>query len=248
MNIITEGKPAANASQWKEKVKVYHLPRAEVNKVIMEYLVKEGFKDVRKPLTEKNTLSQAAVISYYLQAVMAFQAESGVDPGVNMSILDEQIKIRDAVEVGNIQEAIELVNDVDPEILDTDSRLFFHLQQQQLLELVREGDIERVLAFAQSELSARGEENPEFLDELEQTLALLAFEDPGSCPFSDLLQHSQRLKVVSELNAAILASQDQEATSKLSTLMKLVLWAQDQLEKKLLSFPKLSNIAAGKLE
>lgn len=46
MNIGTEGKPAANASQWKEKVKVYHLPRAEVNKVIMEYLVKEGFKDV----------------------------------------------------------------------------------------------------------------------------------------------------------------------------------------------------------
>ena len=144
-----------------------------------------------------------------------------------MSILDEQIKIRDAVEVGNIQEAIELVNDVDPEILDTDSRLFFHLQQQQLLELVRQGDTERVLAFAQSELSARGEENPEFLDELEQTLALLAFEDPSSCPFSDLLQHSQRLKVVSELNAAILASQDQEAASKLSTLMKLVLWAQD---------------------
>ena len=179
---------------------------------------------------------------------MAFQAESGVDPGVNMSILDEQIKIRDAVEVGNIQEAIELVNDVDPEILDTDSRLFFHLQQQQLLELVRHGDTERVLAFAQSELSARGEENPEFLDELEQTLALLAFEDPNACPFSDLLQHSQRLKVVSELNAAILASQDQEASSKLSTLMKLVLWAQDQLEKKLLSFPKLDNIAAGKLE
>ena len=179
---------------------------------------------------------------------MAFQDEAGVDPGVNMTILDEQIKIRDAVETGNIEEAIELVNDVDPEILDTDSKLFFHLQQQQLLELIRQGDIEKVLHFAQSELSARGEENPDFLDELEQSLALLAFDDLNTCPFSELLQHSQRLKVVSELNAALLASQDQEATSKLSTLMKLVLWSQEQLEKKGLTFPKLPNIAAGKVQ
>lgn len=167
---------------------------------------------------------------------------------MNMAILDDQIKIRDAVEAGRIGEAIELVNEVDPEILDTDSKLFFHLQQQQLLELIKQGDIEKVLCFAQSELSARGEESPEFLDELEQSLAILAFEDPSSSPFSELLQHSQRLKVVSELNAALLASQDQEATSKLSTLMKLVLWSQDQLEGKGLSFPKLSSIAAGRLD
>ena len=40
--------------------------------------------------------------------------------------------------LGSIQEAVELVNDVDPEILDTNSTLFFHLQQQQLLELIKE--------------------------------------------------------------------------------------------------------------
>lgn len=44
----------------------------------MEYLVKEGFKD----------------------AVAAFEEESGINPGVNMSMLDDQIKIRDAVEAG----------------------------------------------------------------------------------------------------------------------------------------------------
>ena len=45
----------------------------------MEHLVKEGFKD----------------------AVGVFQEESGIDPGVNMSMLDDQIRIRDAVEAGN---------------------------------------------------------------------------------------------------------------------------------------------------
>ena len=217
--------PSMDVSQWEEKVKAYHLPRGEINKLIMEYLVKEGFKD----------------------AVLAFEEESGVTPGMNMSMLDDQIKIRDAVQSGSIQEAIELVNDVDPEILDTNSKLFFHLQQQQLLELIRQGDIERVLEYAQNELSARGEENPEFLDELEQSLGLLAFDDTNTSPFSELLQPSQRLKVISELNAALLASQDQEVTSKLGTLMKLVLWAQEQLERKGLTFPKLKNVAAGQL-
>ena len=107
--------------------------------------------------------------------------------------------------------------------------------------------MEQVLKYAQSELSARGEENPQFLEELEQSLGLLAFDDAANCPFSELLQPSQRLKVITELNAALLASHDQEALSKLSTLMKLVLWSQDQLEKKGITFPKLTNIADGKL-
>ena len=220
-------KPSSSVdqAQWEEKVKAYHLPRAEINKIIMEYLVKEGFKE----------------------AVLSFQKESGVEPGVDMAMLDDQIKIRGAIESGAIQEAVELVNDIDPEVLDTNPSLFFHLQQQQLLELIREGKTEQVLKYAQSELSARGEENPEFLDELEQSLGLLAFDDATNCPFSELLQPSQRLKVISELNAALLASHDQEALSKLSTLMKLVLWSQDQLEKKGIAFPKLTNIADGKL-
>ena len=218
--------PGSSFAKWEEKVKSYHLPRAELNKLVMEYLVKEGFKD----------------------SVQAFQSETGIEPGVNMAIMDDQIKIREAVEAGDIQTAMELVNEVDPEILDTNSKLYFHLQQQQLLELIKKGDMERVIEYATTELSARGEENPEFLSELEQSLSLLAFADTNAAPFSELLQPSQKLKVVSELNAALLASQDQEATSKLSTLMKLVLWAQGQLEKKGVDFPKLATITDGKLE
>lgn len=218
--------PSVDATQWKEKVKSYHLPRAEINKLVMEYLVKEGFKD----------------------AVLSFQSESGIDPGVNMDMLDDQIKIRAAVEEGSIQDAVELVNDVDPEILDTNPKLFFHLQQQQLLEYIRQGDIEKVLEYAQKELSARGEENPEFLEELEQCLSLLAFDNTSASPYSELLEHSQRLKVVSELNSAVLASQDQDSESKLGMLMKLVHWTQDQLSKKGIKFPKLKNIASCELE
>jgi hypothetical protein len=45
------------------------------------------------------------------------------------------------------------------QILDTNPQLFFHLQQQRLIELIRCGKIEEALEFAQEELAPRGEEN-----------------------------------------------------------------------------------------
>jgi hypothetical protein len=49
-----------------------------------------------------------------------------------------------------------------------------------------------------------------FLEELERTVALLAFEDTANCPVGELLDISQRQKTASELNAAILTSQSHE--------------------------------------
>ena len=189
----------------------------------MEYLVKEGFKE----------------------AALEFQKETGIDPGLDGSVMDQQISIRKAVEAGDVSSAVETVNELDPEILDTSAQLFFHLQLQQLLEHIKVGDIDAALSYAQQELSARGEENPEFLQELEQALALLAYDDPSNSPFSTLLEHSQRLKVVSELNTAILASQHKDGSTQLCNAMKLVVWCQQQLEKRNIAFPKLNNVTDG---
>ena len=58
---------------------------------------------------------------------------------------------------GQIQEAIALVNDFHPEQLDNDRYLYFHLQQQQLIELIRGKQVEEALEFAQIHLAERGE-------------------------------------------------------------------------------------------
>ena len=63
-------------------------------------------------------------------------------------------------------QAIERVNDLDPEILEHREELFFHLQQQRLIELVRQGQLAEALEFAQENLAPRGEEHPELLEEL----------------------------------------------------------------------------------
>ena len=65
-----------------------------------------------------------------------------------------------------------------PQILDTNPTLHFHLLQLHLIELIRHQRIPEALLFAQAELAPRGEENPQFLKELERTMALLAFEMP----------------------------------------------------------------------
>ncbi len=82
-------------------------------------------------------------------------------------------------------------------------------------------------------MAERGEHNPAILVELERTLALLAFDDPEKSPFGDLLHPSHRQRVASELNAAILKAEHRESTTpQLVSLMKLVMWAQDQLDQK----------------
>uniref|UniRef100_A0A915IF42 CTLH domain-containing protein n=1 Tax=Romanomermis culicivorax TaxID=13658 RepID=A0A915IF42_ROMCU len=65
-------------------------------------------------------------------------------------------------------------------------------QQQELIELIREGKIEQALIFAQENLAEKGEQNQNLLNELEQTMALLAFEQPEKSPFGQLMHFSQR--------------------------------------------------------
>ena len=178
---------------------------------------------------------------------MAFKQEVGLNTEIDMQLLDEQTKVRKAVEAGDIQTAMELVNDFDPDILDTNPKLYFHLQQQQLLELIRKGQTEDALVFAQNELSARGEEHPEYLEELEQVMGLLAFDDPNQGPFAEMLHNSQRMKVASELNDAILASQNKRTTDRLSTLMKMIQWAEKELKDNQTSFPVMEDISSSTL-
>ncbi|GAB0099746.1 glucose-induced degradation protein 8 homolog [Sergentomyia squamirostris] len=213
--------------EWMTRLNSYQIPQEEMNKMIMNYLVTEGFKE----------------------AAEKFQAEAGVEPTVELNSLDDRILIRDAVQNGRIQEATHLVNQLHPELLDNDRYLYFHLQQLHLIELIRAGKIEEALSFAQTQMSEAGENNPEVLSELERTLALLAFEKPQQCPFSDLLEQSHRQKVASELNAAILKSENQEHTSpKIVYLLKLILWAQAELDKKNITYPeynlKMRNISS----
>ncbi len=129
------------------------------------------------------------------------------------------------------------------QILDTNPALYFHLQQQKLIEYIRQGRIPEALQFAQDELAPRGEESPEFLAELERTMALLALDSSPSTPaaIAELLSQSQRMKTAAEVNAAILESLSQGKEVKLVGLLKLLSWGTTMLEERA-EFPKVTGI------
>lgn len=222
MNQADKGEEG-NREEWMTKLTDMRFQRADMNRLIMDYLVTEGFKE----------------------AAEKFKMESGTQPCVPLENLDERIKIRAAVQRGDIEEAIALTNKLNPEILDCKPHLYFHLQQQRLIELIRDKDIESAVDFAQNQLADQGNESPEFLEELERTMALLAFDNPEDSPVGELLCPSQRQKVASELNAAILEAEHKETSPKLSNLLKLLLWAQTELDAKKAKFPKMVDPGSG---
>ncbi|TPX41295.1 hypothetical protein SeMB42_g05317 [Synchytrium endobioticum] len=221
----TSNKKVIPRDEWEKKLDEVKINKNDLNRLVMNYLVIEGYKD----------------------AAEKFAAESGLPPSIDLAHIEERMNIRNAIQSGNIEEAIERVNDLDPDILDTNPKLFFHLQQQRLIELIRHGRIMDAIDFAQDELAPRGEENPEFLDELERTMALLAFDDHQKSPVGALLDYSQRQKTASELNSAILAAQCQDKDPKLPTMLKMLVWAQNQLDEKY-SYPKVKNLSTAELE
>lgn len=114
------------------------------------------------------------------------------------------------------------------------------------------------IEFAQNELAPRGEENvnqlfnpsklqPEFLEELEKTMALLVYDDTSANPASDLFDVSHRQKVATELNAAILTSFCQDKDPKLPSMLKMLSWAQDRLSEKVL-YPKITDFSISAID
>lgn len=119
-----------------------------------------------------------------------------------------------------------------------------------MIEYIRRGQITEAVMFAQEELAPQGEDSPEFLQELERTMALLAFDtmallSPSSSAtagppdsIGELLSPSQRMKTAGEVNAAILESLNQGQEVKLIGLLKLLSWGEHVLGEKA-NFPRL---------
>ncbi|KAI8097404.1 CTLH/CRA C-terminal to lish motif domain-containing protein [Halteromyces radiatus] len=224
MTSIAMKKKTITKDEWEQRLAKVVVEKQTLNQLIMNYLVIEG----------------------YMEAAEQFSRESGLSPCVDLQSIQERREIRHAVQSGDIDTAIDLVNDLNPEILDTNPKLYFHLQQQRLIELIRKGDDEGALAFAADEMAPRGEEHPEFLQELERTMALLAFQDMQQSPVQDLLHPHQRQKTAQELNEAILTSQSRDPHPKLPHLLKVLAWSQEQLDERMI-YPRINDFVTAEL-
>jgi len=253
---------AIKSTDWESKLSNVAIDRGHLNRLVMDYLVVEGYKEAAQNFARESGMTTSAAQEADFESIQ------------------NRMTIRQAIQQGNIVEAIERVNDLNPEILDKDPSLYFHLQQQRLIELIRQKKIDEALLFAQHELAPRGEEHPEFLNELEQTMTLLAYdvdlpaleaaaaqsaparsgtaEDTGACqgqgqgqagegegasdgtpPFVAALLHpSHRQATAAQVNAAILTAQSHGPTPKLPNLLRMLAWGETLLGERA-DFPKL---------
>lgn len=59
---------------------------------------------------------------------------------------------------------------------------------------------------------------------------------------------STSLQVWSEVNQAVLDYENRESTPKLAKLLKLLLWAQNELDQKKVKYPKMTDLSRGVIE
>ena len=121
------------------------------------------------------------------------------------------------------------------QILDSDPSLHFALLRLQLVELIRSctahsnGDITPALDFATTKLAPRAPTNPEFLEDLERTMALLIFPpDNLAPPLAEILNPSLRKTVANKVNEAILSSQGARREARIRNLVRLRTWAEQK--------------------
>ncbi|WVQ71312.1 hypothetical protein IAR50_000840 [Cryptococcus sp. DSM 104548] len=220
--------------KFSDLVEGAQVDKHDLNALVLDYLLIEGFSD----------------------AAVEFARETGLPVDVDHDLVNERLGIRQAVEDGRVQEAVLRTNELDPEILDNNAPLLFHLQLLRLVELIRSDNLDAALDFATHELAPRGAQNPEFLADLERAMALLAFPDlarhaddslpsekkpalsPDTStlfeetafePIKALMKKSHRVKVAKELNMAILENQGYGTDTKLSGLIRLMAWGEQKL-------------------
>uniref|UniRef100_A0AAV1TJ72 CTLH domain-containing protein n=1 Tax=Peronospora matthiolae TaxID=2874970 RepID=A0AAV1TJ72_9STRA len=185
--------------------------KASMHRLVMEYLVSKGYREVAE----------------------AFLRDSDTKPTVDLQMVQERMSVQQLLLDGRIQSARAKLVKMDPNLLQKDSAMDFLLVKQELLELIREQDIEEALQFAVKNLAPFGQMGPQFLHEIERTMSLLAFQNPSESPLGHLLEQSQRRQVADEVNSAILRSQVQEPEPMLSLMVQQFYYMEEQLEAKL---------------
>ncbi|MCJ1417765.1 hypothetical protein MMC32_004110 [Xylographa parallela] len=198
---------------FETRVQDVKINKTHINTLVMDYLVSEG----------------------YPSAAQNFALEANVQPRVDIESIEERVVIRNAIYGGDIQTAIEKINELNPQILDRDSALHFALLRLQLIELIRnctvtpDSDITPALTFATTHLAPRAPTSPEFLQDLEQTMALLIFPpDNLAPPLAALLDTKLRKDVAKRVNEAILQSNGERTRSKLLELVRTRAWAEQK--------------------
>ncbi|KIV93383.1 hypothetical protein, variant [Exophiala mesophila] len=200
----------------------------------------------------------------YPSAAEKFASEANIQPNANISGIQERVQIRESIHRGDLQVAIELINELNPDLLDTDKKLHFSLLRLQLVEIIRQSFtssdpslVGEAIEFAQNNLAPYAPLDSQFKNDLERAMALLIVpreswmhaSSSGSTTtasqvqsdfgaLAELVDPSLRRKVAKDVNEAILQSQDQRREANIRYLVRARAWAEQLAREKKLDLPE----------
>lgn len=150
----------------------------------------------------------------------AFLSSTGLNLPVDYSVdVDKRKAIFNFVLEGNALKAIELTEEMAPNLLENDMDLHFDLLSLHFIELVRSKKFTEALDFGQKKLTSF-QKVTKYIEKLEDFMALLAYEEPEKSPMFHLLSPEHRQNVAEGLNRAVLAHANLPAYSSLERVVQ----------------------------
>ncbi|KAF5796934.1 putative transcription factor interactor and regulator LisH family [Helianthus annuus] len=166
--------------------------------IILSYLIHGCFKDTVESLVASTGLK-----------VSAAQLED----------MEKRKRILHSALNGNVLGAIQLTEEVSPDLLEKDKGLLFDLLSLRFVELISSKKCTEALEFAQAKLTPFGKMQ-DYVEKLEDFMALLAYEEPEKSPVFHLLSLDYRQHVADKLNRAILAHACMPSYSELERIIQ----------------------------
>jgi len=203
---------AIKRADWEKRVDNVRVSKADLNNLVMNYLIVEGYQG----------------------AAIKFAQEANITAQFHYHGISERVNIRNAIHSGDISSAIQMINNLNPQILDDNPVLHFSLLRLQLIELIRtcnssaSGDVSPAIEFARQYLAPRAPANKEFLNDLERAMTLICLPE-DSPQLADLVDPSLRKNVATRVNQAILEAEKVATEAKVKDLVHLRAYAGNEL-------------------
>lgn len=207
--------------KWQEERSKFKFARKEMNKLVFNHLILEANKE----------------------AVEALEKETGESVEYNRELLAQRDRVRKHIIKWDIDEAVKIINEINSEILEINTKLMFELQKQKLIKLLSDQQTEEALTLVQAKLYSIAVTDKELFADFEKLMILFAYNSISDSPFRYLISEDYVKKLVMIVNQEILKFQNERNVSSLGLMIKTMKWNQDQLKAQGIKFPEINQIS-----
>ena len=195
------------------------IPKTTINKLILKHFILEG----------------------NLDAVIEFEKETDEHLEFDKDLLMKRDSIRKAIIKWDIDLAISLINDLNPEILEN-NEILFDLQKIKFIKLIILNKTEEAILFAQDSLYHIAIKDSKIFSLFENLMVLFVHENIMNSEYKEVLTEKYIKELSSKINSSIMNLQLQNNTAHIDTLIKTMKWNQDELKNNNVNFPKILSI------